>query len=117
MNYSLKLNTAPIRALVNSAFSETADDLAEGFDRVIEADIWSWPVSPSPRDIVDTTALLKSRTVTEKTLNSVKWEWTVFYSIYVLLGTSKMQGRDWIAKGIEDTRPYEKFSDLVRAGL
>lgn len=46
---------------LNQAFISANGDLGQKFDEAIEAEIWDWPRAPSPRDIVDTGELERSR--------------------------------------------------------
>ena len=88
---------------IQRAFVEKVNDLSQNFDEAIIAPIWDWTSAPSPRDIVDTGALLRSKQV-EMSSGVATIKWTVPYAGYVKDGTSKSPARDWIEYGVNKWR-------------
>jgi len=70
------------------AAAETYKSLNQAFQRAITAKKWSWPLSPSPRDIVDTGSLRQSNSYTVSG-NKATFKWGKDYASFVHNGAIK----------------------------
>lgn len=82
MAFKLNWNT-DLQKIANEAqkeaLAETYKLLNQEFQRAITAKKWSWPLSPSPRDIVDTGSLRQSNSYTISG-NKVTFKWAKDYA-------------------------------------
>jgi len=80
------------------AAAETYKSLNQAFQRAITAKKWSWPISPSPRDIVDTGSLRQSNTYTVSG-NKAVFKWSKEYASIVhngaISGRRNYPARPW----------------------
>jgi hypothetical protein len=107
---TVNLNDAAITRAVEDAFQETNRALEPLFDLEFTRAKWAWPVSPSPRDIVDTGVLRQSYVPTRVNPRLYEHAWNTEYAVAVHEGyrtaSSSMPGRPWTKE------PAERFTKL-----
>jgi hypothetical protein len=95
-NFDLNWQGAKILARADAGARLAAVALNADLRKAIESPVYKWPRNPSPRAIVKTGRLRDSQTLSRKGGLTYQYDWPVEYSGYVLRGTDKTLGRDWI---------------------
>jgi hypothetical protein len=116
---------------VKEALDKMAKELNSEFEREIRLRKWEWPRATkrkngervtSPRDIVDTTALVDSQKMDKMNPYEYKWVWEVDYSAIVHDGGKFKSGgsylaRPWTKSAEEIVKPQDYFADILRREL
>jgi hypothetical protein len=96
------------------ALKATAAHFLKVSNQAISSAIWEYPIAPSPRDIVDTGALLRSgRVVADGGSWSVVWD--APYAVWVHEGVSlkngtKLPPRQWTKHALKQFDIYAYFA-------
>lgn len=111
-NVKVTINQAEIAKRTRKGLQSVAIDLGKALDKAIATADWEYPFQPSPRDIVDTGALLKSRK-TNFSGTGCSFSWDVPYAMAIHEGVTLKNGtrlppRRWTEKA-------EKNVDLPKA--
>ena len=120
-----------LREVPRQALERVGAELGPALDEAVQAEVYDWPretirygggftrVVGSPRDIVDSGQLLRSRTPPEVTSGEgnalLQIRWTASYSGAVLRGEPGKPGRDWIGRALRETPVPETFAQAYRA--
>lgn len=100
----MPINRRKIKAKTQRIFDRHVATLSKEFRVTFNSEIFDWPrmtlrstgeIAGSPRNIVDTGRLRDSQTLVTAPMYA-KWIWSERYAHHVLMGTTKMPGRDWI---------------------
>ena len=94
------------------ALAETYKLLNQEFQRAITAKKWSWPLSPSPRDIVDTGSLRQSNSYTISG-SKVTFKWGKDYASFAhnggIQGRKNYAARPWTEAVLYGEYGFKKF--------
>lgn len=113
----MQINTAQLDAAIQSALLETLKVVGHNADRAMTDDRWDWPntthrrngsVVGSPRDIVDTGDLYRSRSVPEVSGRKGTIDYNCDYAdeVHAL--------RPWLTTALEETDVKKVFADVLR---
>jgi hypothetical protein len=96
------------------AIKATAEQFLKVANQSIAAPIWEYPIAPSPRDIVDTGALLRSGHLVNAP-NGWSVIWDVPYAVYIHEGVSlkngtKLPPRRWTNHALKKFDIYAYFA-------
>jgi hypothetical protein len=111
-NVKVTINKAEVAKRTRKGLQSVAIDLGKALDKAITTADWEYPFQPSPRDIVLTGALLKSR----KTIFSgtgCSFVWDVAYAMAIHEGVTLKNGTRLPAR--RWTEKAEKNVDLPKA--
>ena len=94
------------------AAKETYKLLNQAVQRAITAKKWSWPLSPSPRDIVDTGSLRQSNSYTVSG-NKAVFKWAKDYATFVhdgaISGRKNYPARPWTEAVLNGEYGFKQF--------
>lgn len=112
-------DSAGIMAAVDVGQAVMAKALDEEFRLAITSNVWSWPRSPSPRDIVDTKRLHDSQKMRLNGRRGVLWSWAVPYARFVhdgvvLRNGTVMPARPWTKRALEMAKLDVVFADAFK---
>lgn len=115
-------NQAGILAAVDIGQDAMADELNKQLQLAITSEIWTWPRSPSPRDIVDTGALKKSQQMRKNGRRGVLYSWSVGYAQFVHDGVVLRNGtvlpaRPWTKVALEKADLPRVFNIAFRSAM
>lgn len=126
----IRIDAQKLNGAINRAFDNTVDRMSQAFDDAIAAQIYDWPrptkrksgkTVTSPRDIIDTGALLESKAIT-RSANAAEFSWDVNHAIAVHEGATLRSGtelpaRPWTEVALEEVNPVEVFQQELERRL
>jgi hypothetical protein len=122
----MPINTAKLNRAIQKAHRATVQAYSQQCKAEIQADKWEWDgltqrstgeIVGSPRDIVDTGALLDSQEIIYRGANYAVIEWSVDYAGEVHEGTPDKPGRPWTKTALQEIDLQQVFADELRKNL
>ncbi len=126
-DFEVRFNTAQLLAGAEAAFNEANMVLGREFQKRITSNMWAWPSSPSPRDIVDHGQLRDSYTPTAITPTVFEHAWNTEYAMAVHEGAlykdgkgnavRAMPARPWVRVTLRDFKFADAYAKLAQAEM
>jgi hypothetical protein len=114
-----KINQKKLVDPIERGFQQTMFALGRSFTEVISQP-GAFP--SSAEDLVDTGRFRASQRLTFPKPGKARFSWNTEYAIYLLKGYTtrsgtKVEGRDWVAEGLQRSRVGEEFKKQVAQEL
>lgn len=126
-DFQVTFNTTQLLAAADAAWGEANMVLGREFQKRITSNIWAWPRSPSPRDIVDQGQLRDSYTPTAITPTVFEHAWNTDYAMAVHEGAvykdgagnavRAMPARKWVRVTLRDFKFADAYARLAQAEM
>lgn len=124
-DFQVTFNTTQLLAAADAAWGEANMVLGREFQKRITSNMWAWPSSPSPRDIVDQGQLRDSYTPTSITPVVFEHAWNTEYAMAVHEGAVRKAGnttvttpaRPWVRVTLRDFKFADAYAKLAQAEM
>lgn len=126
-DFEVRFNTTQLLAAADAAWVDANAILGREFQKRVTSNMWAWPSTPSPRDIVDQGQLRDSYTPQAITPVVFEHAWNTEYAMAVHEGAVYKDGegnavrgmtaRPWVRVTLRDFKFADAYAKLAQAEM